>query len=327
MPSAFLGGAARGLLICSQVIIPSLFPFTVFSLIIFNCDILGFSKKFLGKISYFLFGLPANAFLSFIMSCFGGFPVGAKLVTNLYENDYINQNTAKRMLYYSVNPGPAFVIVAIGTAILSSKETGIIIYFSNIIASIILCFIFSFSERKEFRPVKNIIRKRKSISDIFVNSVSDAAASIISVCGFVILFSSISEMLREVLTFKNAEYIIALSEISQGAPLVAKNIYFLSFLTAFSGFCVHFQVISVAKNIEINYFKFLLARITSGLLSAGITFLLMKIFKITLPAIAEDSIVFKTGVKSLTLSAMLIFMSITLIISVKQKFVEKNRVM
>ena len=326
-PTSLLLGAARGMMLCYEVVIPSIFPFTVLALIIFNSNVLNFTHKVIAKISYALFGLSSHAFIALIMSFLGGFPVGARLVSNLYETELITDKTAVRMLYYTVNPAPAFLIIAVGEVMLNSKAFGTVLYLSNITASLLICFIMSFYEKSEPKILKTVSRKRESACEIFVNSVTEAATSIISVCGFVILFSSLSEVLKTVLTFKFSEYIISLTEISQGAPLVAKNVIFLSFLTGFSGFCVHFQVLSVAKKIKINYLKFCTARIINGGLTAVIAFFITNVFKITLPAMVAETLTFKTGAKSLALSAMLIFMSMTLIISVKQKYVDKNKIL
>ena len=42
-PSVQIKGAVNGLLICSDIIIPSLFPFTALALFLFSC---GFTKYF-----------------------------------------------------------------------------------------------------------------------------------------------------------------------------------------------------------------------------------------------------------------------------------------
>lgn len=325
-PNEMLLAAASGISICGKIIIPSLFPFTVLALILFNSGFAFVLGKLLNPVSLKVFGLDGHLFAIVIMSFIGGFPVGAKLVNQSVKNELITEKTANRMLYYSVNPGPAFVIIGIGEAIFHRTDIGIIIYISNLITSLILCLICSFKERKSINKLTIEKSKKTYIADTFVNSVADACSSIISICGFVILFSTIIGVLLSVFPVENIKPLIALLEISNGTVLYSRNIYILSFLTAFSGFCVHAQIMSVSKNFRVRYIPFMLVRIFSGILSVLFTFIMIKIFKpsITTLAINADYI-FDLSAETIVLSAALIFMSMTLLISVKQKYVENKR--
>ena len=74
--------AQKGILLCGNVVIPSLFPFTFCVLFIMNCGILkGLGK--ISKISYFLFGQSAAEFTAMIMSFIGGYPTGSKTLEGL----------------------------------------------------------------------------------------------------------------------------------------------------------------------------------------------------------------------------------------------------
>ncbi len=323
-PTELISGATKGLLICADVIVPSLFPFTAVSIFLFNCGFMQYVEKILNPIAKKLSGLNGGAFCVVLMSFSGGFPVGAKLIDELAAKKQISENTARRMLCYCVNPGPAFVIIGIGQSLLKSQQIGVILYISNILSSLIICIILSFKERREKRIKPTLKGSDAQISDIFVSSVSDASASIIGICGFVILFSTLIGILSNLSQNEVSDKFLALFEISNGTVLFSDNLVFLSFMTSFSGFCVHMQILTVCKNFKVKYHVFLFYRIIGGLLSMSATVLLLKIFEITVPVISINRNLFNnlSGV-SLPLSAALIFMSITLLISLRQNNVEK----
>lgn len=318
-------GASKGLLICSEIVIPSLFPFAALTLFLFNCGVLKHVEKVISPISKPLFGLSGKCFCIMLMSFLGGFPVGAKLINELVREKSISRNTALRMLSYSVNPGPAFVIIGIGQTLLNSTVAGTIIYFSGVISSLLMCIMLSPKERRETEIIDPTKVQNMNIADTFVSSVSDACTAVIGICSFVIFFSTVIGITEELFQRTQlTDILLSLLEISNGTVLMKGNIFILSFLVSFSGFCVHMQVLSVCKSFKVNYLYFLLQRIVVGLMSTGITFVLLKIFRITVPAVSLNSdLADNISVISLPLSAALIFMSITLLISLKQNNVEK----
>ncbi len=323
-PKEITESTCKGLIICSEVIIPSLFPFSVLAIFLFSSDFCQYFEKIMNPVSVRMFGINGRAFCAFLISLFGGFPVGARLVSELYDNNSISKNTAQRMLYYSVNAGPAFMIIGIGSTILKSRELGYVLFASNTITSLIICLVMSVFERKEKSLQKEIKINDKPITDIFVESVAKGAESIIHICGFVILFSSVIGIIELNGKIKLITTIVSLLEVSNGVMLTSKSIPFIAFLTVFSGFCVHFQVLSAVKNIKINYIKFVIVKIMAGFLSAIITKILIKVFAVSIPTISfNNSLLSSIKLISFPFSIALIFMAITLIITVKQKSMEK----
>ncbi len=324
-PRALIEGAGRGLLLCSEVIIPSLFPFAAITIFLFSCGFTKYIEKALEKPAAIITGLSGQCLLIVLISFIGGFPVGAKLIDKARANGSISEKTAERMLFYSVNPGPAFVILGIGQTLMNNATVGVVLFVSGILASLTVCLCLSFFEKKEQKTESIVNEEESRLTDSFVNSVFDASYSIIAICGFVILFSAIISCVSYFLEGEIAKRILSLLEISNGVALYPKNVGYLAFLISFSGFCIHFQILSVCKCIKINYKKFFAARVVCGILSLLYSHILLGVFKINHPVISFNHDLFDNlTVVSFPLSAALIFMSVTLLVSVKQNFVEKR---
>lgn len=272
-------GIERGIVICGNVIIPSLFPFTVCVLMIMNMNITVKNKLVL-KTIYYIFGQNFEMFCVMFFSMLGGYPVGSKLINELFSQNKINKKTANIMQMYCVNAGPAFIITAVGCGVLGSKNIGIILFVSHISASFIVALCTSKFIRKNLRPVQEESVKQKSFSETFVASTADAASSVMSVCVYVILFSCINSY---VVYFGSGvpllENVIFFTEITSGITYT-KNIIFISFLLGFSGISIWCQIFSLSKNAKPDLKLFVLGRILHGGLSGIITCFLLKLFKI-----------------------------------------------
>ncbi len=286
-PDICKSGISRGLLICSNVIIPSLFPFTVCILMIMNFGI-NFKNNFFSKILYIVFGQNFQMFSVMIFSMLGGYPIGCKLINELYLQNKIDKITANIMQMYCVNAGPAFIITAVGSGILSSKDMGIVLFIAHILSSFIIAICVSKFTRKNLQNIMLQSIKTKKISDIFVNSTADAAASVISISTYVILFSCVNSYLvyffKSIPILKN---IIYFTEVTSGVTYT-KNLVFISFLLGFSGLSIWCQIFSLSKNAKPDLKLFVFGRLLHGVISSIITHIIFKFFKVKQNVISNN---------------------------------------
>ncbi len=304
-------GAIHGLKLSYSVIIPSLFPFTVCALIIYDCI---FTSKFKNR--------PINRLQEIIIysvSLIGGFPVGAKLIEKSYLNKSISKKNAEFMLAFCVNSGPAFIIIAIGNNILSDIKLGYILFSANILSTLVLFLIYYFKTAKDV--CNNQSLAPKSFADSFVSSTYDATQSIMLVCAFVVLFSSVISVLNE-LPFSPSirNTLVSLLEITNSITTMDNNIYFIAFLLGFSGFCVHFQVLSMCRALKPNYLLFLSFRIVHGLLNILFTKIIVRLFNINVDTISngkELSLIFSQY--SIHFGILFVLLSVAFMFSVNKE--------
>lgn len=301
-PDICKNGAVYGLMLSSNVIIPSIFPFSVLVLFMLKTNLLENLKI-------------NNQITLFLLSLIGGYPVGAKLLNEAVSSQKMNSKTAEKSLNYCINAGPAFIILAIGKGVLGSKLMGYILFISHILSSFLIMLIL-----KPEIPKNKYNSQNCNLIDSFVLSVSDAASSTFSICSFVVVFSVIINFINYYSKkLKPLKYIGLLLEVVN-ATTTTKNIILISFLLGFSGICIWFQIWSVTKSFKINYIKFIIFRILHGSLSAILTALIIKIFNITLPTLSNGisaNYVFTNYTPQVAIS--LIIMGLILIISLYTK--------
>ena len=70
-----------------------------------------------------LFGVPGEGAFALIMGTISGYPMGAKIVADLKEKESVNKVEAERLLAFTNNSGPLFVIGAVrNTAYLATSK-------------------------------------------------------------------------------------------------------------------------------------------------------------------------------------------------------------
>lgn len=82
-PQAVQTGVSRGLAVCGQLLIPSLFPFLVLSGFVIRSGVAFHISEKLAPLMRRVFGLSASAAVAMVISVLGGYPAGANAVATL----------------------------------------------------------------------------------------------------------------------------------------------------------------------------------------------------------------------------------------------------
>ena len=99
--------AYEGIELCLRTVIPSLLPFFVLSGVINSC-LMGSQFRILRPLGR-LCKIPKGTESLLVLGFLAGYPVGAQLVTQSYQEGKISQKTARRMLGFCNNAGPGFL--------------------------------------------------------------------------------------------------------------------------------------------------------------------------------------------------------------------------
>lgn len=265
-------GIINGLKICSSIIIPSLFPFMVFSAFIVKSGIYLKIGKVLGKPLGFIFNLSPCSAGAVIMGFIGGYPIGISMTSELLSLGTIDEKQAKRMALFTVNAGPAFIVSAVGEAIYQSKNVGYIL-FSSVVLSSLTTGIFTgiFSRIKGEKVTETATAKsRMKISAAFISSTESASRAMLSICVWVVTFGAVIEFVKLLpLPEKMGILLCGALEVTGGCSLSAGvfPISVTAALISFSGVCIFFQILPHVRAIGIKAPEFWLSRTVCAFLS------------------------------------------------------------
>jgi hypothetical protein len=173
--------------------------------------------------------------------------------------------------------------------------------------------------KKHSYITNRITADKKSISELIVSATKDSCESLLNICAFVVLFSTFIGILEEVIRSNGVtSFIISLFEVTNGVT-ICKNILTVSFLLGYSGFCVHFQVLSVCKSFKVNYPKFTAIRILHGLISSTITFAIIKLFGISVNTLSNtNEVCFSISQHSWYFGVAFILLSVLFMLTIRK---------
>ncbi len=144
-----LTATSNGLKLWANNVVPSLFPFFVAVELLSNTNIVYYLSKFLDRFMRPLFNVPGVGAFPFIMGLISGYPVGAKIVSNLYSNGSCTKDEAERLLCFTNNSGPLFIMGTVGISFYGNSTIGLVLLFTHILASITVGIILGFLSRKK----------------------------------------------------------------------------------------------------------------------------------------------------------------------------------
>lgn len=278
-------GAIKGIEMCLSVLVPSLFPFMALSSFMVKSGITQTLGKPFKWIMRKIFGLDDCFAPVLLLTMIGGYPVGAKGISALYESKIISENQAKKAAMFAVCSGPGFLINFVGMSIYKNKTVGLIILVSQIISVILLGIMLNLFDRKKsnYNSVSEYKIIREPLGSAVVESAVDSAKGVLTICIFVVLFSAFCGILDSIISdglFKNC--ILCLLEVCAAVSTSAENspIEMIAFASGFGGICVHFQIYSALGKIKVKRLLFFCIRIIQGVITALLTHLGLSMLKV-----------------------------------------------
>ncbi|MBQ7505574.1 MAG: hypothetical protein IJT79_09735 [Ruminococcus sp.] len=315
-------GALKGIYFCAEVLVPSIFPFMIISVFIAESGLSEKLGKLSGNICPKLFGVSRNLSAVIIMSMIGGYPVGARGISALYENGKINKSDAVKAAYFAVGAGPGFLITYVGVSLLASRETGLCLLTAQILSVIIIGVLnkFIITEKDGYNSNIELCKTFPSFTSAVTKSVISSAYGMLEMCGMVVAFSAVIGIAEKHFS-DNTVYLNVALEVTAACNLLAENnnVILIAFATGFGGLCVHFQIFTALKKIKINKVLFFVYRIIQGLLTALFTFIFINIFNISLPVFSSVKAPLNLSLSTSAIgSALLILCAVSFIYSIKK---------
>lgn len=244
-----LSGAKDGVELCLYSVIPSLFPFFIFSVLL-TSSLSGKNIKFLHPLGR-LCGMPRGSESILVIGFLGGYPVGAQAIANAYEFDQISKETAHRLLGFCSNAGPAFLFGMLG-AQFSSRTVPWVLWTIHIASALIVGMLL---------PGKDtdccVLRSGQQIT--FPQAVERSLRTMANVCGWVIIFRVIIAVLNRwvmwLLPQAGQVLLSGILELSNGCislqylPLQGSRFIFAASMLSLGGLCVAMQTATAVGNM------------------------------------------------------------------------------
>lgn len=292
-PSLVVSSASEGLLLWFHTVLPNLFPFFVIvNLLVSTGSFQLLSHLFAPAFCRF-FQTSAPSVIVILGGFLCGYPMGAKIVSELYQNRRISAEEGKYLLSFCNNASPMFIVSFLVTQKLGMPRLAIpslfILFGSPILSSFLFRRCYFKKRHTNSIPFDN---SQKTISEnhfleFFDMAIFNGMETILKIGGYIIFFSIIVGLLKEVSISNpiwNFFWIPAL-EITNGLSLLSDaNLFFgqkyilMMAHTSFGGFCAMFQTKCVLKDFDFPLATYLLEKLVTATVTSLLTLLYLFVF-------------------------------------------------
>lgn len=300
-PGMSIMSAKEGLNIWLNLLLPSLLPFLIISNLLISLGFIDLFGKLLEPLMKPLFNVSGIGIFPFSISMMSGYPVGAKLTSNLRQNNLITKVEGDRLISFSSTSGPLFLLGTVLIGMLNYPELSPLILIPHYLGSLTMGIVFRFykkddklnSEKKLFKPQKKI----NTIGSLISICIKDSMDSMLMIGGFVIIYSVIIDVLLESyfflsllrsiskITFVDMEILKGITagiiELTNGCNIISSlniklinKFLILNFLIGWGGFSIHSQALSFISNTDISSKIYLASKFFHGILATIYTYLL-----------------------------------------------------
>lgn len=276
-------------------VFPSLFPFFIATELLSHTNIIYILNNLLSPIMKPIFNVSGKGAFPFIMGILSGYPTGAKIVSDFRNKNICSKTECERLLAYTNNSGPLFIIGTVGTSLFFNTEIGYLLFFTHILGMITVGFIFRYYKREKTRSVEltnelSITNFSSILSDAILNSFKTLGM----ILGYIIVFSIIINILLTsgILNFFSSTWvkgsILGFIEITNGITFISSiinkslipNIILTAFFLGFGGISVLMQVYSIVSKTDISIKPYIVGKLLHGSFAALYTFIIISIFPI-----------------------------------------------
>lgn len=329
-PSKIIISAKDGLLLWFNNVIPSLLPFIIGANILAMTGFINLIGITFEPLMQKLFGISGRCSFALIMGFISGYPMGAKITASLYENNKISLSDAQKLVMFTNNSGPLFILGTVAVSMLNSPSIGVLIITAHYLSAITIGLSLRnykkqiFIKKTKTLTLNDIISKIKEnsknplpIGTILSKSIKDSMETIVMIGGFIILFSVISKML-EITNFPaliayvlspvlnifdiSTDFIFPITtgilEITNGCKNLSNftlDINIVAIITgiiSWGGFSIHAQTIGFLSKTKIKLSLYFLSKLVQSILSIVYVYILNLFFKIDFTKIDNTAKVF-----------------------------------
>ena len=314
-PQDVLSSASGGLTLWWKYVLPALLPFFILSELLMAAGFVHFLGVLLESFMRPVFRLPGKAAFVVAMGYTSGFPMGAVLTARLRKAGEITRVEGERLLAFTNNPSPGFMLGAVASGMLGKPTLGIILAGSIYLANLFVGFLFRFyrvtpssrtsnrlpSFKRAWQEMKEAqLKDNRGIGKILSDAISQSITTVLMVAGFMAFFSVILKLLN---IWHITALLAALTHlVISGIPVPILQAFFngifemtlgcqytlqavselnvqvalLTLLMGWSGFSVFAQVAGFISETDLRFLPFVVARALQGIFALGLSQLFLR---------------------------------------------------
>lgn len=286
-PKEVFQGASEGLVLWFQTVLPTLLPFIIVSNLLVYTNAITYISEVLGPVLRHLFGVSKNGSFAILTGFLCGYPMGAKVTSDLIHAKHISTSEGRYLLSFCNNTSPVFIMSYVVWQNLKREDLIVPSILILMLAPVLCSFLFRFYYRTELSA--SIAEKQGDAAtentrfgfEIVDQSIMNSFETIIKVGGYIILFSVILTLLKELPIHASLwnQILLPMIEITNGVPLIcsipaefSKKFVLTLALTSFGGICSIAQTKCMIQNTGLSIVPYIIEKLITALVTSLIAF-------------------------------------------------------
>ncbi|ACV62057.1 sporulation integral membrane protein YlbJ [Desulfofarcimen acetoxidans DSM 771] len=206
-PQIVYEGSVKGLKTWFEIVLPSLLPFFIASELLMAFGVVHFMGILLEPVMRPVFNLPGSGSFVLAIGFTSGFPIGAMVTAKLRQEKLCTRIEAERLICFTNNSSPLFMLVAVAVGMFNKPELGLVIAGAHYLASLTLGICLRFYSRNDREAIApafsagNILkrairqmltvqsRENRPVGRIMSDVVKNSVSNLLAIGGFIILFA------------------------------------------------------------------------------------------------------------------------------------------
>lgn len=286
--NAVIAGASEGLVLWYRHVLPTLLPFMILTQIMMRTDSLSLLSRLTGPVLRYFPGVSGYGGFAVMTGFLCGYPMGAKVTTDLLKSKHVSVNEASFLLSFCNNMSPMFILGVLFQNYIPAKELHLPFFVILTGAPLLCSQLFRLyymrhadSICQSVHPGKNGSR-RCSIGDLLNESITVSADSMIRIAMYMMLASIWMRVLEQLLTSDSLCTSILLSsfEITTGLASVSAlsispfmRYILLLALTSFGGISSILQTMSMIQPAGLRILPYITEKLATALVTSLLAYI------------------------------------------------------
>lgn len=318
-PQEVLSSAGGGLKLWWDFVLPALLPFFIISELLMAAGFVHFLGVLLESLMRPVFHLPGKAAFVVAMGYTSGFPMGAVLTARLRQAGEITREEGERLLSFTNNPSPGFMLGAVASGMLGKPSLGVLLAGSVYLSNLIVGFLFRFYRvtAKSAQPARfpsfqrawqelseAQSRDKRTFGQVLSDAVKQSTTTVLMVAGFMAFFSVILRLLNlchitlllaflshsilrivqipVLQAFFNGllEMTLGCQESIRALSFLHQQVALLALIMGWGGLSVFAQVAGIISGTDLRFYPFVIARIFHAIIALILSQLFLLAVKI-----------------------------------------------
>ena len=283
-----VAAARHGINLWLSSVFPALFPFVFGVNMLLGTGVVGYAGRKLTPLMTRLFGVPGAGGFAMIVGFTSGYPIGAKVVSELRTRGEVSKTQAERLVSFCNNSGPLFILGTVGASIFANIGLGYFIMLSHYSAALVTGLLFKYykyDRHENFTPKHAHSYRVEPIS--FGDSVIRSVQTMLAIGGFITLFSVVIEIVKisglQELVYNlfgqiTASALLGIIEVTNGTKYLAdissgvttipmSTAVSITAIISFAGLSIHAQSLSFISKTDINPRVYFLGKIVHAVMT------------------------------------------------------------